>query len=74
MITVKVNNGVVGWLNAVIAAEACYNARTTALQGFGKIWTVQGSLRLNMGPAVKKVKAELDAMVRIRGLAVPELV
>lgn len=67
MITVKVNNGIVGWVNAVIAAEDCYNAGVTALGGFGKLWTVASSLRNNGCAAVKKIKEELDAMLRIRG-------
>ena len=68
MITVKVTNGVVGWLNACIAAEACYNADKTALGGLGSIWTVAGSLRDNMGIAVKKVKEELEHINRVRGV------
>ena len=68
MITVKVNNGVAGWVNVCIAAEACYNADKTALGGFGSIWMVAGSLRDNMGIAVKAVKNELEHIMRVRGV------
>jgi hypothetical protein len=56
-----------GWLNTVIAAEACYNANLTALQGLGKVWIPAAPYR-DAAPAVGNVKREIDNMMKVRGV------